>query len=249
MSSLVTSNIDGLGLRILIVEAHSVSRRMLGQHCIELGFRTSLVRNAREALELCCQISFDLAFIDLSIREIDAYLLARMLREQGGVLVMVAVALKVSTSLRQQCNDAGFQHLLLKPVSVAAIDVVVRRLMASVPVSAKEESRSSRTMILSYAMLLQLAETTELSLSKMRAASFLKRNDLVLQELHAIKGVFAMQNQSEIVAACKCLECAYEHEIPESFYLQINDFQVLIRDNMRVMLASAEAVDQDGAES
>jgi len=70
----------------------------------------------------------------------------------------------------------------------------------------------------------------------------------VLQELHAVNGVFAMQNQSAVVNACKELEYAYQYKVPDSFFVHLDFLQVLIREKLGEMLASAESGFQRGVD-
>lgn len=231
-------------LRILIVEARSASRRRLGKQCNCLGFHACLAKSACEALELFYQIDFDIVFIDLAIQKVDGYLLARMLREHGEDLALVAVAMSVTKKQQRLCRDAGFSEVIARPISLAGVALVIRRLTAVRRSLERSVSKSSTVTLLSYEMLIELAQTTESSFLKIHTASAATRNDLVLQELHAVKGVFAMQNESAIVNACKKLEFAYKNKVPDSFFVQLDFFQLLIRDKLRVMLASAECRSQ-----
>lgn len=240
MSLLLMSNSNVPVLRILIVEDRPTSRRLLGKQCNRLGFHTCLAKNACEALELFYQIVFDIVFIDLAIQKIDGYLLARMLREQGEDLAMVAVATSVTKNQRRLCRDAGFSEVIVRPISLADVEVVIRRLTSVRRSRERPLSTSLKVTLLSYEMLIELAQTIESSFSKIHTASAAKHNDLVLQELHAVKGVFAMQKESAIVNACKELEYAYENKVPDSFFVQLDFLQLLIRDKLGEILASAE---------
>jgi two-component system, NarL family, capsular synthesis sensor histidine kinase RcsC len=240
MSFLLMSNSNVPVLRILIVEDRLASRRLLGKQCNRLGFHTCLAKNACEALELFYQIGFDLVFIDLAIQKIDGYMLARMLREHGEDLAMVAVATSVTKSRQRLCRDAGFSEVIVRPISLSGVEAITRRRITVMGSRERPILKTMQVTQLSCEILIELAQTTESAFSRIHTASSAKRNDLVLQELHAVKGVFAMQNESVIVNACKELEYAYKHKVPDSFFVQLDFLQLLIRNKLGEMLACVE---------
>lgn len=216
-------------VRILVVEDHPVSRALIGEQLRLFGYMVSLADSVSAALQLYNQEKYDIVLTDLSMPEMDGYLLARMLRAQDARLPIVAITANASQEDRQRCYDAGIDDVLLKPMSLREIDRIVRRHLAASRLLSIGPFPPSKKRVLSQKLLHEMYESSEAALEHIRTAYTGGRRDIVLEHLHAIKGAFAMQQQLQVVNACCELECACQSEMPANFLPRLEILASLIR--------------------
>jgi len=221
-------------VRVLVVEDHPVNRELIGDQLHLLGYSACLAANAGEALRMYTDGEFDIVLTDLSMQNVDGYMLTRMLRAQGARLPIVALTAYASPEDQQRCREAGMDDVLLKPISLRAIDRLMRRYLklmhrrsaSSIPADAKQHPQPQKA--LSPRLLQVLRDSTEASMAQMHAASGTRRHEVVLAQLHAIKGAFAMQQQALVVSACAELERDCRQVIPANFMTRLDTLQSLI---------------------
>jgi len=230
-----TANVAEKTAQILVVEDHPVNRELIGEQLRLLGYVVSLAGSADEALQLFFCGEYDLVFTDLSMPGIDGYLLARILRQQGASLPIIAITASAIADERQRCRDAGIDEILLKPMSLQEIDLMVRRYFFVSHSHAPGASTGQKKIPLSKQLLIELECSSETSLAQIRTASMSQCRDLVLQHLHSIKGAFAMQQQVQVVNACRELERECAVVVPANFLDRVEIFQTLIRRILKEM--------------
>lgn len=215
--------------RVLVVEDHPVNRELIGDQLDLLGYDACLAANAGEALQLYAAEQYDMVLTDLSMQGVDGYMLARMLREQGARLPIVAVTAHASPEVRRRCLAAGIDDVLLKPMSLREIDRIMRRHLAASHLRSSQPLQAASERVLSARLLQALRDSSEASFGQMRAACAQRRHDVVLEQLHAIKGAFAMQQQQSVVSACSALERDCKSGVPEDFLYRLDALQMLVR--------------------
>jgi CheY-like chemotaxis protein len=87
--------------------------------------------DADTALKLARTCRPQVVFSDIAMPHVNGYELARRLRSEPGLegCILVALTGYSQDGARQQAQDAGFDHYLVKPVSTDAL----KNLLASLP--------------------------------------------------------------------------------------------------------------------
>jgi len=232
----VVAAVDFKAVRVLAVEDHPVNRELIGDQLRLLGYVVSLASSAGDALQIYSQSKYDIVFTDLLMEGIDGYLLARMLRQQGAKIPIIAVTASASQEVRQRCRDAAIDDVLLKPMSLREIDLIMRRHLVFLRSNVIETSMLQKKRVLSKNLLRELRDSSEASLTYMRTASLLMNHEVIRQHLHSIKGAFAMQQKTRVVNACIELEEKCELEIPRDFLERLENLQKLVREILKEMV-------------
>jgi two-component system CheB/CheR fusion protein len=79
----------------------------------------------------------DLVLLDLRLREVDGYEVARRLRQLPGLggVVLVALSVQGGEEERRRSREAGFDHHLVRPVEPEVLQqLLARPAVAAVPV-------------------------------------------------------------------------------------------------------------------
>lgn len=114
--------------KILIVDDTPAAAYMLGRLLENIGQQVQTADCAEAALEQVRRERPDLIISDIEMPEIDGHELARRLRREPGLERMPLVALTGHGEERDriQTKASGFDHHLVKPVSLAALEELLR---------------------------------------------------------------------------------------------------------------------------
>jgi signal transduction histidine kinase len=103
--------------RILVVEDHADSRAMLAEMLGLEGHEVTAVADGAEAVEIGQASPFDVAIVDIGLRGIDGYEVARRLRRAlGDAILLVAVTGYGHPEDIEQSRAAGFDTHVTKPI-------------------------------------------------------------------------------------------------------------------------------------
>jgi CheY-like chemotaxis protein len=114
-------------LRILVVDDSVDGAEMLAAALSAKGYETRIAHDAPAALRVAADFRPAIAFLDIGLPVMDGYELAARLRglpELNG-LRLIALTGYGQESDRNKTRDAGFQHHLVKPVDLEAIEAVL----------------------------------------------------------------------------------------------------------------------------
>ena len=113
--------------RILIVDDNADGAEMLAIALGGKGYDTRVAHDAPSALRMAAEFSPQVAFLDIGLPVMDGYELAAHLRNLPGLenLRLVAVTGYGQDSDRQKTREAGFDHHLVKPVDIDAVEAAV----------------------------------------------------------------------------------------------------------------------------
>ncbi len=113
--------------RILIVDDNEDSANLLAAVLGSRGHVVRVAHNATTALTVAAEMLPEFAFLDIGLPEMDGYELGAKLRELPGLAEVLLIALTGygRPSDRERTRQAGFQHHLLKPVDVRAIEATL----------------------------------------------------------------------------------------------------------------------------
>jgi ligand-binding sensor domain-containing protein/CheY-like chemotaxis protein len=116
------------GRSLLLVEDDATVAEVMDELLAAAGYRVSHAGHGLAALGELATQSFDLAILDLDLPGIDGLTLARMLREQGRQLPLLALTARSDPAAEPDALAAGFNRFLRKPVDlptlIAAIEVL-----------------------------------------------------------------------------------------------------------------------------
>jgi two-component system capsular synthesis sensor histidine kinase RcsC len=214
-------------IRVLAVEDHTVSRELIGDQLRLLGYFVSLASDAGDALQLYCSGNYDVVLTDLSMPKTNGCMLAKMLREQGSAVPIIAITAGCSPDEHRLCREAGISDVLIKPMSLREIDCVVRRyLKCASNALSKMEIDKNKTPSLKQIRALRMS--SDVLLQEICDAFIAQCRTHVLERLHTLKGAFAMQRQFQVVDACRDLEDICEKKMPMDFLDRMKELQILL---------------------
>ncbi|WP_250520693.1 ATP-binding protein [Caballeronia sp. NCTM1] len=123
-------NIEGVGLDIVIVDDNVDTADALALYCQIAGHRTRVAYHSDEALRLVSEHRPDVLISDIGLPEIDGYELVRKLRSMPGAQSSVYVAITGygSSTDKQLAREAGFDKHFSKPVDLAKLDDLLKRV-------------------------------------------------------------------------------------------------------------------------
>jgi len=113
--------------RVLIVDDNQDAADMLAHVLTSRGHDTRVAHDGVQALRVCADFAPHAAFLDLGLPVMDGYELASRLRELPGLrdIRLIAVTGYGQESDRRRTQAAGFQHHLVKPVDISAIEALL----------------------------------------------------------------------------------------------------------------------------
>ena len=119
-------------LRVLVVDDNTVTQELIADAARRLGSIVTVTATS-EAPGLLEGKIFDVALVDVETPELDAANLARRFRavDRAGRTPMIAVTGNVDTAARDCCAAAGFEGVLRKPATQAAIGAIIRDVTGS----------------------------------------------------------------------------------------------------------------------
>lgn len=115
--------------RVLLVEDDADSAEALAMLLEVLGHEVRVVGDGPGALELASRGGIDVMLVDLGLPGLDGCEVARRVRAMpaGGAIVLVALTGYGRDEDRVRTRDAGFDHHMVKPVDLEALQALVAR--------------------------------------------------------------------------------------------------------------------------
>ena len=115
------------GVRILVTDDSEVNQEVIVQALAQFSIVPTVVSSGAQAIEEFKANSFDLVFMDCSMPEMDGFEATNRLRtiEAGrgtGRTPIVALTAYAPDQVKDQCNAAGMDDLVVKPFTIDAID-------------------------------------------------------------------------------------------------------------------------------
>lgn len=116
-------------LQILAVEDDVVNQVVITESLRVMGYRISMAENARQALELVAQNSFDLILMDVQMPEISGIEATEQIRKlpQGGNITIIALTADSSVENQRKCFEAGMDDFLMKPFNLPALQAMLMK--------------------------------------------------------------------------------------------------------------------------
>jgi signal transduction histidine kinase/ActR/RegA family two-component response regulator len=118
---------DGLHLRLLVVEDHADTARVLGNLLAKAGHSVTTARNGAQALALADSNEFDLLISDLGLPDMSGYELMRQIKSRHGIHGIAMSGYGMEEDVRRS-EEAGFSDHLVKPASFAMLQQAIERV-------------------------------------------------------------------------------------------------------------------------
>ncbi|MET1536226.1 hybrid sensor histidine kinase/response regulator [Burkholderia sola] len=210
VSSVPTHAEDGAPLRVLVAEDHPASRALLRDQLDALRCDATLVANGVEAMRAYFTQPFDVVLTDLGMPELDGFAVANFLREQGATVPVIAMTAHATEEDRRRCAQAGVVEVVLKPLSIDALDAVLRRHASSDAMVRLHpaEVGTQPAPAITDEMREKLQTATLRSLAAIDAELPRGHLDTVRIELHSMRGGFALVGDTDARDACAQAEHA-----------------------------------------
>ncbi|OJA56415.1 hybrid sensor histidine kinase/response regulator [Burkholderia ubonensis] len=194
-------------LRVLVAEDHPASRALLRDQLDALGYDATIVTNGIEAMRAYFAHPFDVVLTGLGMPELDGFALARFLREQGAKVPVIAMTAHGTDEDYRRCEQAGAAEVVLKPLSIDALDAVLRRQAAYGKAAISNAAHASgrhadNQPVMSVEIREKLRAATLHSLAVIGDALSSGEIDPVRIELHSMRGGFALVGDTAARDAC-----------------------------------------------
>jgi two-component system CheB/CheR fusion protein len=114
--------------RVLVIDDTHAAAFLLGQLLETLGQDVEICHDALAGLEAARRQRPDIIFSDITMPRMDGYQFARRLREEKSLenVTLVALTGRADEVDRLQAAESGFDHYLVKPVHIAALEELLR---------------------------------------------------------------------------------------------------------------------------
>ncbi|KVX12532.1 hybrid sensor histidine kinase/response regulator [Burkholderia ubonensis] len=194
-------------LCVLVAEDHPASRALLRDQLDALGYDATIVTNGIEAMRAYFEHPFDVVLTGLGMPELDGFALARFLREQGAKVPVIAMTAHGTDEDYRRCEQAGAAEVVLKPLSIDALDAVLRRQAAYGKAAISNAAHASgrhadNQPVMSVEIREKLRAATLHSLAVIGDALSCGEIDPVRIELHSMRGGFALAGDTAARDAC-----------------------------------------------
>ncbi|TBV74281.1 hybrid sensor histidine kinase/response regulator [Pseudoxanthomonas winnipegensis] len=184
------------GLQVLVAEDNPINQAILRDQLEQLGCRAVVASDGNEALGYWQQGTFGLVLTDLNMPRLDGYGLARALRARGVGVPIYGATANADPAERQRCEEAGMQGVLVKPISLEALE----RLLTRITSGAAPASPMARYRATPDDPALQVPDKTRAlfvqsmqdDLDSLRQAIAEANPEGVVQVLHRIRGALAI---------------------------------------------------------
>ena len=207
------------GLRILVAEDNPVNQALILRLLEKQGHSATLARHGGEAVALVATGSFDLVFMDVQMPEMDGFAATAAIRQReqvlGGHLPIVAMTAHALKGDRERCLAARMDGYIPKPVSIAAIQAELQKLVAQhgivVPDPPAWDYQQARARTAEDEVLLReivrifLEESPRL-LEKIEQGLAERNGDALERAAHSLKGQIRCLAAPEALSAAEKLE-------------------------------------------
>ena len=123
------------GRSALVVDDVKVNQQVACRILERMGFSWTVAENGREAIAAWQGASFDLILMDCQMPEMDGYEATRRIREleSGGRIPIVALTAHALKEAQIDCERAGMDAYLSKPVNRQQLEELLKRLFTAAP--------------------------------------------------------------------------------------------------------------------
>ena len=126
----ICCDLQHLSLTILVAEDEDINAMVLTSFLHEAGHKTTRVINGAQAIEALSQESYDMAFMDMRMPEmngLEATISWRQQEAKGQHMPIIALTANATTDDRQACLAAGMDDFITKPITPEQLNAAVTK--------------------------------------------------------------------------------------------------------------------------
>jgi signal transduction histidine kinase/DNA-binding response OmpR family regulator len=123
-----------LEARVLVVEDNRVNQKVAMALLAKLGIRADVASNGREALQMVCDLPYDLIFMDCQMPEMNGYETTAAIRQMEGSIrqiPIVALTADAVNGSQERCVQAGMNGFVAKPIRMEDLLAAVKTRLPS----------------------------------------------------------------------------------------------------------------------
>lgn len=112
----------------VVVDDQKGLAELLAERLSMDGFQASVATSAKDALALCAQQDFDVAFIDLKLPDMNGLTAARQMRKLSAALKIILVTGFAVSVNDQEVESADINGVLPKPWRPAELEAILKTI-------------------------------------------------------------------------------------------------------------------------
>ncbi len=120
-----------INARVLVAEDNAINQKVAAAILANLGCRTEVAGNGREAVSLVEMVPFDAVLMDIQMPEMDGYEATAQIRRlsRRGRVPIIAMTARAMKGERERCLAAGMDDYIAKPVKPEEIEAALERCL------------------------------------------------------------------------------------------------------------------------
>jgi CheY-like chemotaxis protein len=201
------------GRRLLVADDNPLNRQMTARLLEKLGCRVDVAADGLEALALHHAMPYDLILMDCEMPQLNGFDTTRRIRAITGAartVPVIALTALTAPEERERCLAAGMDEVLHKPVSLKALQDLLRDLSPAQPAPAAEADRLDAVHAAFGADFAGLAalyrNDSPPRIAALRAAAAAQDAAGIAQLAHVFGGSCAAIGAPRLAALCRDLE-------------------------------------------
>lgn len=122
------------GPRVLVVEDNLVNQKLIRKILEKSNARIDIAADGARGVEISKSRAYDLILMDCNMPVLDGYQATREIRRSGGPnsrTLIVALTANAMKDDQKKCLESGMNDVLTKPVSAAALRILLERVQQS----------------------------------------------------------------------------------------------------------------------
>ncbi|MCH6258012.1 response regulator [Puniceicoccaceae bacterium K14] len=215
--------------RVLLVEDNAVNQLVAQGILNNMGFRSDVAANGKEAIKALESLPYDLVLMDVQMPEMDGLEATRVIRDRGSRVrdhnvPVIALTAHAKREDRQTCLDAGMDDYLSKPISPVGLSRVMKKWLLKASVGRIEQEalidprknevfdhKDFLSRVMNDRELGQTIATTcikdlESKDQELEEALELMDTDTIKQIAHSVKGALSNVGGHRLVSSAANLE-------------------------------------------
>jgi signal transduction histidine kinase/AmiR/NasT family two-component response regulator len=131
---------------VLVVEDNPVNQIVAREMLERLGLQVDVADNGQQAVDKVAKSDFDIVFMDCQMPVMDGLEASRCIRATGSTVPIIALTADLLDTRRAQCQQAGMNGFLGKPIDSALLEQMVRTMLAVYANATRSLSPQDETM-------------------------------------------------------------------------------------------------------
>lgn len=130
---------------VLVVDDGDENRELVKVVLEDAGLRVEEAENGAVGLEKVLKNDFDIVLMDVQMPVMDGFTAARLMREKGVTIPVIALTANAMAGFEQECLDNGYSDYATKPVDIDKLLKMVSTYIKATQIETKREAASLHT--------------------------------------------------------------------------------------------------------